>query len=377
MEYREIIEYTKDLNLLYLEDDEIISRVTVEILGDFFKTITVAQNGEEGYQKYIDYHEKNSLYHDLVITDLNMPIMDGEEFINLIHKVNKEQPIIVISAYNDSNKLIDLIQAGITNFLLKPVDTSRLMVALYKISKSIYANKVLDEYRKKLEEINKSLDDKIQLQTKEIVAIQRVSIEAIANMVETYDTETGSHVKRIEAYTKLMIDNIGDRYIVNDKEFIPFASLLHDIGKMMIPKEVLTKPSKLDKDEFDIIKKHAELGAQVLLKANDSFKDEFGKDSYLKIASKIAMSHHEKWDGSGYPKGLSKEDIPICARIVSIADVYDALRSKRVYKDSFSHEESVKIILDQKGTAFDPLLIDVFSNISDKFDDIFKNSIWQ
>jgi putative two-component system response regulator len=153
---------------------------------------------------------------------------------------------------------------------------------------------------------------------------------------------------------------------------VPFSSLLHDIGKIIIPKDILTKPSSLNDEEFTIIKTHAKLGGEVLLKANQHFKDDFGKDSYFKIAADIAYYHHERWDGTGYPKGLKGVDIPKCARIVAIADVYDALRSKRVYKNNFSHQKAFDFIISEKGKAFDPELVELFDEYNEEFNNIFE-----
>ena len=139
----------------------------------------------------------------------------------------------------------------------------------------------------------------------------------------------------------------------------------------MIPKHILTKPSKLNSEEFEVIKMHSRLGGEVLKKANFIFKDNFNKDSYLKVASDIAMHHHEKWDGSGYPDKLKGKEIPKCARIVAIADVYDALRSKRVYKDAFSHEKAFNIIKEERAKSFDPELVDIFLEIHEEFEKIF------
>jgi putative two-component system response regulator len=303
--------------------------------------------------------------------------MDGETLIDEIHKQNDDQTIIVISAYSESSRLIKLIQKGITNFILKPIAPEQLINILYKTCRSIVACKNEQKYKKELEFINKNLDKKVEELSQEIIFTQKVSIEAIGDMVEGYNQETGMHVKRIEAYTSIIVDNINssDKCPAGLKEIIPFASLLHDIGKIMIPKEILTKPVALDKDEFEIIKTHSKLGGEILQKANQRFYDKFGKDSYLKVAAYIAMYHHEKFDGKGYPEGLKGRDIPLCARVVSVTDVYDALRSKRVYKDGFSHEKSVAIIQSESGKAFDPEVVEVFMKNNHKFDEIFNRSI--
>jgi putative two-component system response regulator len=374
--FKELFQYTTKLNILYVEDDLILLEKTTSFLEELFNKVITAVDGVEGLEEYKKYKKDNNEYFDLVITDINMPKKDGLVMIKDIFNLNKHQPIIVISAHNESEKLIYLIEQGISNFLMKPIEITKLMDILLKITKNISNQKNIDLYQKQLEELNKTLDDKVQEQAEEILYTQKISIHAIADMVESYDDDTGTHVKRIELYTQLFVENLPNMniYTKNIRELIPFASLLHDIGKLMIPKSILTKPSSLTDEEFEIIKTHAKLGGKVLEKANNEFKEKFQKDSYLQIAADIAMYHHEKYNGKGYPDGLKGEEIPLCARIVSIADVYDALRSKRVYKEGFSHEKSVAIIKEERGESFDPKLVDFFLNNHEKFDEIFKNT---
>ena len=373
MNVQDILKYSKDLTILYVEDNQQLLVETEEALEDFFYHIDTAQNGQIALEKYEQYYEKNAYHYDIIITDINMPVMSGVELIKEIHKINIDQKIIVISAYNDSKRLIELINIGITNFIMKPLSPSQLMSILYEVSKQVSNQKQLIRYRIELEDINKNLDGKVRELTKEIIFTQKISIEAIANMVESYDDDTGTHVKRIEQYTSLMVDclPINDENPMENRTTIPFASILHDIGKLMIPKHILTKPERLNEEETIIIKTHALLGGEVLKKANITFKDSFDKDSYLKIASDIAMYHHEKWDGSGYPEGLHGKNIPKSARIVAISDVYDALRSKRVYKDGFTHEKAVEIIMHEREKSFDPDLIDIFLSVNQEFKEVF------
>lgn len=373
MNFQDILKYSKDLTVLYAEDDAELLIETREALEDFFSHVDTAVNGRIALDKYKKYYDENAQHYDLVITDINMPLMNGAELIKEIHKINIEQSIIVISAYNDSARLIELINIGVTYFIMKPISPIQLTSILYQSTKQVSNQKELNQYRKELEDINKYLDEKVKEQAKEIIFTQKISIEAIANMVESYDDETGSHVKRIEQYTELMVNllPISEDNPQEHVASVPFASILHDIGKLMIPKDILTKPAALTKEENIIIKTHAQLGGEVLKKANISFKNSFSKDSYLKIASDIAMYHHEKWDGTGYPEGLKGTEIPSPARIVAIADVYDALRSKRVYKDGFTHEKAVEIIMREKGKAFDPELIDIFLSVNQEFKEVF------
>ncbi len=369
IDYKNILKYTSDLNVLYAEDDDIIKDETIKILEDLFKNVETAQNGQIALDKYKEHYIKNGKYYDLILADINMPIMDGEKLIKLIKDINNEQKIIVISAYNESSRLIRLIQSGITNFIMKPIESKQFFDIVYSVSKDVYAHK-------KLLQTNENLSNRVESLYKEIRATQRLSVETIGNMIESYDDDTGKHVQRIEAYSQIIVDKLleDERYSSCKEELkiVPFASLLHDIGKLQVPEKILKKPANLTDDEFETMKQHAKTGGEILLKANSGFKKEFDKDSFFKVASDIAYYHHEKWDGTGYPEGLSGRDIPISARIVAVADVYDALRSKRVYKDGFTHEKSVNIIKKESGSSFDPTIVEIFLDNGKKFNEIFE-----
>ena len=374
MDFRKILQYTNGLNVLYVEDDENLLEETSDILEDYFLELTTAVNGKEALEKYNIFFEKNGYHYDLIITDINMPIMCGNILIDEVYLKTPEQNIIVISAYNEADKLITLIQKGISNFLLKPVDPEQFINTLYRTCKSIVAHKQMQTDNQILTNTNIGLDGQVIDLTSEILAIKRLSVETIINLIESYDDDTGSHVKRIESYTDIICKSLKDidfGYSEDLKELIPFASLLHDTGKFMIPKSILSKPDKLTIDERKIMETHAEIGGKILAKANRDFKKQFNKDSYFKVASDIAYFHHEKWNGTGYPKGLKKYEIPLSARIVAIVDVYDALRSKRSYKNSFSHEQSLSIIEQGRKIAFDPELVDIFLKHHLEFNSIF------
>ena len=198
------------------------------------------------------------------------------------------------------------------------------------------------------------------------------TILGLAKLAEYRDEETGAHLERIREYTRVIAIELTQRpeyasYI--DDEYIEdlyFSSILHDIGKVGIPDNILLKPGKLSKEEFDIIKQHPIIGGEVLKNVDR----EVGQQSFLSLANEIAFYHHEKWDGTGYPKGLAGEEIPLSARIVCLADVYDALTTKRVYKEAYSHEKARQIIIRYRGTHFDPLIVDAFLRNEDKFNRI-------
>lgn len=225
---------------------------------------------------------------------------------------------------------------------------------------------------------NELLEEQVQEQTREIRATQRASIVALASLAENYDPDTGDHLERIQSYVALLAKSLGSSSPYADYlqrrsdyvEMLSLASVLHDIGKAVVPREVLMKPARLTAAEFEQIKQHTEVAAKILHRANQHFHDSFQKDSYLAMAREVALHHHEKWDGNGYPLGLKGEEIPLSARIVALADVYDALRSRRPYKEAWSHTETVKEITACRGSHFDPALVDAFLECQKLFEKV-------
>ncbi len=216
---------------------------------------------------------------------------------------------------------------------------------------------------------------KIIKKNDQLLQTETVTIFALAYQAEIRDGETGKHLDRTSRYVKILAEELSqlpkyksyltDSYIVD----IVKATPLHDIGKVGIPDSILKKPGKLTEEEFEIIKKHCEYGANILETAEKKLEFE----SFLRVGVKLVMSHHERWDGSGYPQGLKGAEIPLSARIMSLADVYDALRSKRCYKKAISHEETCLIIKREKGKQFDPVIIDAFLRLEQEFLEISEN----
>jgi len=373
MDYKEVSDYTRKLSVLYVEDDVDLLEETAELLKDLFLSVDTAKNGLVAFNKYNEYHDRESKYFDLVITDVNMPIMDGMDLIRDIHSLNKIQPVIVVSAYSESSKLIQMIQGGVNNFLMKPINPEEFMKMIYKISKDIVNEIDIVRYRSDLENLNNNLEQRVLSLSEEVLYTQQLSIEMISNLIEYRDAEHGIQVKRMEKYTILILDELKETVGIDEAlaDVIPLSSLLHDIGELMLPSGILTKPSSLDDKEIQIMRKHVKLGSDILNEANKTFKKQFNKDSYMKVASDIAMYHHEKWDGLGYPEGLNGESIPIAARIVAIGDVYDALRSMRIYKEAFTHEEATRHIVEESGKSFDPNLVNIFLHKNQEFKKVF------
>lgn len=248
-----------------------------------------------------------------------------------------------------------------------------VVIILYKASDSMLKKNLAE---KKLHDVNHQLEQKVFAQHAEISITQKTSIEALATLAENYDPETGSHLVRIQKYVRLLLEQLEKsspyaHYIRRQDNYsahIQLASILHDIGKIGVDRKILLKPGRLTQEEFDQVKTHTVVATKVLAKANDVFAKAFGKDSYLALARDIALHHHERWDGSGYPHGLAGNDIPLSARVVALADVYDALRSLRPYKPARSHAYSVAEICRDKGSHFDPHIVDAFLAQAEKFD---------
>ncbi|MDP6109964.1 MAG: HD domain-containing protein, partial [Rhodospirillales bacterium] len=216
--------------------------------------------------------------------------------------------------------------------------------------------------------------ERIRQDTDEIMRTRDTTILTLASLAETRDNETGAHILRTQRYVKALAENLRDHArfsdFLNDEtiDLLYKSAPLHDIGKVGIPDAILLKPGKLTDEEFEIMKTHTEIGNESLAVA----ETELGSNDFLGFAREISISHHEKWDGSGYPMGLSGENIPVSGRLMAVADVYDALISKRVYKPAFSHDKAMEIILEGRGNHFDPDIVDALTDIEDTFKDIAR-----
>ena len=299
---------------------------------------------------------------DLILLDIMMPEMDGYEVCSVLKSDEKTKniPVIFLTAKTNSIDEQKGFEIGAVDYITKPISPVIVMARV---------KTHLDLHNK-----NVYLEQLVNQRTQEITAIQDVTIHAMASLAETRDNETGNHIRRTQNYVKLLAQHLQFHpkytHFLNMDGVIDtlFKSApLHDIGKVGIPDAILLKPGRFEPSEFDIMKSHPELGQNAILQA----ESELGIDvPFLQYAKEIAYGHHEKWDGSGYPQGLSGEDIPISARLMAVADVYDALISRRVYKEGMPHAQAVDIILDGKGTHFDPHIIDAFLALHETFRDI-------
>jgi len=348
-----------------IENNRIVLSRRIAGMGHEFQT---ANDGLEAL------HALQSSAFDALLLDIQMPRMDGYEVLENIKKNPdlRHIPVIVISAIDDMESIVRCIELGADDYLCKPFNSVLLKA---RVSSSLERKKLHDqeiEHRDYIEKYNIKLEDRILDQMDKIVSAQHSAIFAMAKLAESKDPETGAHLERMREYCRLLaqrLQNNTEFSNIVDDEFINniyAASPLHDIGKVGVPDDILLKPAKLTDTEWVSMKTHTLIGSNTLREVDKNHPG----NNFLKIGIEIAESHHEKWDGSGYPYGLSGEAIPISARILALGDVYDALTSKRCYKDAFSHDKSTSIILEGKGKHFDPHVVDAFLEIQDDFIDV-------
>lgn len=294
---------------------------------------------------------------DLVLLDVMMPIMDGFEVTRRIKQdeAHHNLPIILVTALQEKEDRVKGIEAGCDDFISKPVDRTELTVRIRSLLKVKAYNDLLETFRQDLICEVAAKTEELRLAIKSIKDASLETILRLSMASEYKDEDTGAHIKRLSQYAAALARRLSlDEGMI---ESIAYAAPMHDLGKIGIPDFILSKPSKLNPDEWDIIKKHPAIGAEIL-KGSDA--------EFIRLAEIIARGHHEKWDGSGYPEGIQGEEIPMVCRIIAIADVFDALTSKRPYKAPLSVEKSLNIIREESGSHFDPVVVDAFLAIQDE-----------
>ena len=340
---------------ILIVDDQPLTRelMTLVVHAQGYKSL-VAENGPDA----LALAAKRPV--DVVILDVLMPGMDGFEVARRLRasEQTRSVPIVMVSALDDHESRITGLAAGADDFLTRPVDRIELKVRLQNLLR-------IKRYQDQLAAHNAILERKVELRTTELERSNRETIHTLIRASAHRDDESGAHVKRIGLYTAHLAQRLG-----LDAQFcaaISFASQLHDIGKIGISERILEKPGELDKDEWEEMKTHTEIGAEML---------GLNSSPYLAMAADIARSHHEHWDGSGYPRGLKGDASPLAARITLLCDTYDVLRSRRSYKSEMGHSEASSKILvgDAKSRPehFDPAILAAFkTNVAD-FRDIFE-----
>jgi putative two-component system response regulator len=357
--------------ILIADDDEGITMLLSTLCEDRGYHTIAASNGREAVEMAIRSRP------DLIVMDANMPEKSGFDATQELksNTLTGHIPIVMLTGLQTREDRLRGIAAGANDFLTKPVDaeefalrvSNNLKLKEYHDFLERHAGILEEQVRERTEEIRNALE---KLQTANGLVTQGYveTIYRLAVVSEFKDEDTGLHIKRIGFFTKELSTILGMG--VDFTESIFHASLMHDIGKVGIPDSIMLKPGALNEEEWKMMKSHAERGARILS----------GSDSpYLIMAEQIARSHHERWDGSGYPAGLRGESIPVAARITTIADQYDALRTRRSYKPAFAHEDAMRIITRGDGRTlpahFDPQVLDAFAVNGRRFEEIFERKL--
>ncbi|MDR0935763.1 MAG: response regulator [Oscillospiraceae bacterium] len=348
----------KPSTIAIVDDNISTLKIGKSILADTYGTYTLPSA-----EKLFELLER--VVPDLILLDIEMPEMDGYETIRILKDSPKtaDIPVIFLTARNGSQSELSGLELGAVDYITKPFSPALLL-------KRIELHLKLLEQNRRLQKYNDDLQSIVAEKTKNVQELQEAVMKTMANLVEYRDNFTGGHAERSGKVLSILLESAEAQGIYRaeiaswNKALLLQSSHLHDVGKIAIRDEILLKPGRLTPEEFEIMKKHAELGVDII----DSIQMGGSEHSiaFLDCARILAGSHHEKWDGSGYPGGLTGEEIPLQARFMAIADVYDALVSFRPYKPQISHEDALIIIRDNENGHFDPKLVKVFLENADK-----------
>jgi len=306
---------------------------------------------------------------DLILLDIDMPQVNGFEVIKRLKSDERYTniPVIFLTASNDAINELEGFDLGAADYISKPFSAPVLLKRIENQLLIISNKRELMASQAIIKDYAENLEKMVQQKTDEVIRLQDTILNTIANLVEFRDKSTGCHITRTQRYLETLIDEMYKQDVYSEEldrwniDHFLHSALLHDVGKIAITDLILNKPEKLTSSEFDVIKTHVSAGIEVIgniLASTDS-------SDFLRHALLVAGTHHEKWDGSGYPLGLKGKSIPLEGRLMAIADVFDALISERPYKKAFAIEEAIKIIADGSGTHFDPEIVKVFISVSD------------
>ena len=344
--------------ILVIDDTPTNLSLLNQLLGEHYR-VKLANSGAKGLAI------ANATPPELILLDIMMPEMDGYSVCKHLKATPKTSgiPVIFLTAKTETTDEEMGFEVGAVDFIHKPIAPS---IVLARVRTHLQ----IRVWQTFLEDQSEWLQREVNRRVSEVLRLQEASIRVMVSLAEFRDECTGNHIRRTQNYVRLLAEYLSKQ--PRDQAFltaehidqITKASPLHDIGKIAIPDHILLKPGKHTAEEFAIMKTHSAKGEHMLT----TTRREMGEDNLmLQFATEIARSHHERWDGSGYPDNLAGENIPLSARLMALADVYDALRSKRPYKSAFSHEEASDLILRERGQHFDPALVDAFSALAKEF----------
>ena len=351
--------------ILVVDDVELNREILAEILKDEYVVIA-AENGRKALEMLKKYQEEIVA----LLLDLVMPEIDGFQVLEVMRQQGwiEKIPVLVISGENSVNVEKKCFQYGVSDFIRKPFDNTLVRKRIKNVADLFsYKNELEDKVEKQTEMLRKQYK-LLQVQADQLRKNNVKIIDILGTVVEFRNQESGEHINRVKGFTGILAEEVRKEYpeygLTPEKvSIIASASALHDIGKITVPDSILLKPGKLNEEEFECMKSHTTKGSEILNDIQGAWSEVYGRISY-----EICRHHHERYDGKGYPDGLSGEDIPISAQIVSIADVYDALVSERVYKSAYSVDQAFHMIVTGECGVFSPKLLECFRRVRKEFE---------
>jgi len=360
------------------------ARSTIIIVDDVHSNLTAGRNMLRTFYQVIPalsaqvmFENLEQVIPDLILLDIEMPDMDGYETIKKLKKDERyaDIPVIFLTGKEDNDSELEGLDLGAVDYIKKPFFAPLLLKRIEKELLFVKQKKALLATQAKLKDHIDNLDILVADKADTVAQLQSAVFDTVVEMVEFRDNYTGGHILRTQSYLKVLFDEMvkaglyADEISDWDMTAVLAAAKLHDVGKIAVSDGILGKNGKLTKEEFDTMKAHVTVGVDAI----ERIVKKTGEDEFYNHAIRMAGTHHEKWDGNGYPIGLKGNNIPLEGRLMAIADVYDALISKRQYKEPMSHEKACEIIEEGTGTQFDPTLIDIFRNVKVQFEQIALN----